>query len=187
MSHPAARSRKPIPTVWVASAKESRLHLAPRGEAEEGAEALAAQCEHRVREVVGAWVGRPPRIKGYGLCEPCCVIAGIFPILSGPVVSLDEAVSRALDSYRPRAHSADRPTALIPRVADVEKTDRIPVLRDGLDTHWWPPVDPDLDPPGPGVGAPGSSYLPGTGAEPTPFLRRSYRPRHALETRAEAA
>lgn len=154
MSHPGARSMKPVPRVWVASAKESRLHLAGQREAEEGAESLLGLCEHFVRSVVGAWEGSPPHIQGYGLCEPCCVLAKIFPVLTQPAMSFDEALSRALDSYRPRAHSVDRPTAVIPRVVDVEMTDRLPVLWDGLDADGWPVDDPDLDQPGLGVGAP---------------------------------
>lgn len=192
-----------VDCVWVASEKESRLHIVERRESEMGPDFVRGLCEHWVRGVIGAWSGRPPHVDGYALCEPCCVIAKIFPVLSDSTVSLDEALSRASGSYRPGAHSTDRATALIPRVADVETTDQLPVIRDGLDVVEWPVVDPDLDRPGLHVGVPSSAderswqssparhalqeSLLGTTAEPTWLLMQSYRPRHALEFRAEAA
>ena len=89
------------------------------------------------------------------------------------------------------------------RFADVETADRLPVIRAGLDAVGWPAVDPDRGRPGLDVGVPGSaderswqleparharrSSLPGTAVERTRLLGQSYRPRHALDDRAEAA
>jgi len=170
---------KPVQYVWVASSKESRLHLAERSRADTAADSIRGRCGHSVRKVIGAWSGRPPNIKGYGLCEPCCVLAEIVSTLPGPVVSCNEALSTALDGYRPGAHSSDRLTELIPRTGDVERTDQLPVFRPAPVANEWPAIDQDLDR-GSGIGAPGSSYLPGTVTELTQLPRHSYRPRHAL-------
>lgn len=185
MSRPSARPASAGDCVWVASKEESKLHLAPRDEADAGEDSLAGCCMHRVRGVIGTWVGRPPNIHGYVLCEPCCVAAKIFLVLSGPDVSLDEALSTALDSYRPGQHSMDRPTAVIPPVVEAEVTDRLPALR-VIDVEKWPASDPDVGRRS-GIGVPGSRYLPGTAVKLTGHLAQSYRPRHALELRAEVA
>lgn len=169
MSHPGpgTRSMRPDGYVWVASKKESQLHLAGASEVESGALSVGGWCAHKVRSVIGAWSGIPPHIQGYGLCAPCCVTAKIAPILSGEVVSLDEALSTALDSYRPGQHSIDRPTEVIPYVADAEVTDSFPVARP--DAIGGPTSDSNRERRS-DVAVPGSSYLPGAASEPTAVL-----------------
>lgn len=178
-SRPDERPVTAVDCVWAAGRKESKLHLVPGGEVGGGAEFLAARCSHRVRGVIGAWSGRPPNIRGYALCESCCVAEKVFLVLSEPAVPLDEALSTALGGHRPGRHAADRLTAMTAQVA-AETTDRLPALR-VIDVQEWPASDRA------GAGAPGGWYLPGAAAGFAGPPGQPCGPRRAPGGRAEAA
>lgn len=157
-------SKEPITLVWVASEKESRLHLV-------GAESDVGLCGHGLRDLLGSWPGKPPHIQGYVLCEPCCAIANIFPVLTGPRLSPNEA----------------RPTEVIPRVdASDAPTERLPVLRDGVRASGESVCDTDAERNG-DDGVPGRRYLPRTPRNRTRRRSAEYRPRHALDLEVRAA
>lgn len=201
MSRPDIPIPPPEDFVWAVGAYESRLHLV--GTSNANRDEVEARCTHRVRHVIGAWTTLP-NIDGYVLCEPCCVAANVHGLLTGPAMTLDEALRlpTAISGEHGR-HSTDRPTELIPAVdvVDESPTAMLPLFKEALDAvslgtvPLWPETDPDDGESTSGDGAPGSEEerswqtsparlvrcdLPGTVGDRTWEPAPRYRSRHAL-------